>query len=129
MAIKRFDHIAINAKDIARSRSFYRDILGLSSGESVDMGDVILHYMMLPDGSAIELFEHKNRKIYDELQVKEGLVKHYAFNVDNIDELNRKLIQNNIKFEMELCVLEPLGVRALLCFDPDGVIVELTQKI
>ena len=129
MAVKRFDHIAINAKDITRSKSFYKDILGLVSGESVDMGDVILHYMRLPDNSAIELFEHKNRKIYDELQVKEGLVKHYAFNVDNIDELNRKLIQNNIKFEMELCVLEPLGVRALLCVDPDGVIVELTQKI
>jgi hypothetical protein len=30
---------------------------------------------------------------------------------------------------MGLCVLEPLKVKALLCFDPDGVIVELSQKI
>ena len=129
MAIKRFDHIAINAKDIAKSRAFYSEILGLKTAESVDMGDLILHYVRLPDNSAIELFEHKDRKIYDNLEKKEGLVKHIAFNVDNIEELNQKLIKNNIKFEMDLCVLEPLKAKALLCFDPDGVIVELTQKI
>ena len=129
MAIKRFDHVAINSRDIAKSREFYSQILGLAVGESVDMGDVILHYVRLPDGSAVELFEHKDRKIYDELQTKEGFTKHIAFNVDNIDELNQKLIQNKIKFEMDLCVLEQLKVRALLCFDPDGVIVELAQKI
>jgi len=129
MAIKRFDHVAINSKDIAKSKSFYMEILGLASGESVDMGDVILHYMKLPDDSAIELFEHKNREIYDKLHKEDGFVKHYAFYVDNIDELNRKLIQNNIRFEMDLCVLKPLGVKALLCYDPDGVIVELAQKI
>jgi catechol 2,3-dioxygenase-like lactoylglutathione lyase family enzyme len=129
MAITRFDHVAINARDIEKSRAFYSGILGLAIAESVDMGDLILHYIRLPDGSAIELFEHKDRKIYDGLQAGESFVKHIAFKVDNIDELNQKLIQNNIKFEMDLCVLEPLGVRALLCYDPDGVIVELAQKI
>jgi len=129
MAIKRFDHTAINSKDIAKSKAFYSEILGLAIGETVDMGDVILHYVRLPDNSAVELFEHKDRTIYNELQNKEGFVKHIAFNVDNIDELNQKLIQNNVKFEMDLCVLEPLKVKALLCIDPDGVIVELAQKI
>jgi glyoxylase I family protein len=129
MAIKRFDHVAINAQDIERSKFFYSQILGLVCGESVDMGDKILHYMRLPDNSAIEVFEHKNKEIYNALKKEEGFMKHLAFNVDNIDELNQKLIQNNIRFEMDLCVLEPLGVRALLCFDPDGVIVELAQKI
>ena len=104
-------------------------MLGLNPGEIVDMGDLVLHYLRLPDNSAIELFEHKNRSIYDELQTKEGFVKHIAFRVDNIEELNQKLIENNIVFEMDLCVLEPLKVKALLCFDPDGVIVELAQGI
>ena len=130
MAIKRFDHVAINSRDIARSTAFYSGILGLAVGESVDMGKgLILHYMRLPDNSAIELFEHADRTIYDGLQTKEGFAKHIAFNVDNIEELNQKLIQNNVKFEMALCVLEPLKAKALLCFDPDGVIVELTQKV
>jgi catechol 2,3-dioxygenase-like lactoylglutathione lyase family enzyme len=129
MAINRFDHVAINARDIERSKFFYSHILGLACGESVDMGNEILHYMRLPDGSAVELFEHKNKEIYSALKKEEGFMKHLAFNVDNIDELNQKLIQNNVRFEMDLCVLEPLGVRALLCVDPDGVIVELTQKI
>jgi catechol 2,3-dioxygenase-like lactoylglutathione lyase family enzyme len=129
MAIKGFDHVAINSKDIAKSRKFYSEILGLTVGESVDMGDLVLHYMRLPDNSAIELFELKDRAKYDELQTKEGFLKHIAFSVDNIDELNQKLIQNNIPFEMDLSVLEPLKVRALLCLDPDGVIVELAQKL
>ena len=129
MGIKRFDHVAINARDIAKSKAFYSGMLGLTIGESVDMGDVILHYMRLPDNSTIELFEHKDRKIYDELYRMEGFIKHIAFNVDNIDVLNQKLIQNNIKFDMNLCVLEPLKVKALLCIDPDGVIVELSQNV
>ena len=128
MSIRRFDHVAINSRDIERSSNFYSEILGLRIGETVDMGDVILHYMRLPDSSAIELFEHKDRKIYDEFQKKEGFTKHIAFNVDNIDELYQKLIQNNVKFEMDLCELKQLNVRALLCIDPDGVVVELTQN-
>jgi len=129
MGIKRFDHVAISAKDISKSKAFYSEILGLAAGEVVDMGDAILHYVRLPDNSAIELFEHKDRKIYDKLQNVEGFVKHIAFHVDNIDELNQKLKQNNVKFELDLCILESLKVRALLCFDPDGVIVELAEKI
>ena len=129
MGIKRFDHTGINSKDIAESKAFYSGILGLTIGESVDMGDLILHYLRLPDNSAVELFEHKDRKKYDSLEKKEGFFRHIAFAVDNIEELNQKLIQNNIKFEMNLCVLEPLKAKALLCIDPDGVIVELTQKI
>jgi catechol 2,3-dioxygenase-like lactoylglutathione lyase family enzyme len=129
VAIKRFDHTAINSKDVKASKEFYSGILGLAIGESVDMGEVILHYMRLPDGSAVELFERKDRAVYDTFSQKEGFLKHIAFTVDNIDELNQKLIEKHIRFEMDLCVLEPLRVRALLCIDPDGVIVELSQKV
>ncbi|MDR1596795.1 MAG: VOC family protein, partial [Treponema sp.] len=89
---------------------------------------MILHYMRLPDGSAVELFENLDRKIYDGLAEKEGFLKHIAFNVDDIEYFNQKLIENNVKFKTPLCFLEPLGVKALLCVDPDGVIVELSQK-
>ena len=129
MAVKRFDHVAINSRDIAKSREFYSGLLGLTVGKNVDMGDFILHYMVLPDNSTIELFEHKDRKKYDQLETKEGFVKHIAFNVDNIEEINKKLKQNNVKFELDLCVLDLLNVKALLCVDPDGVIVELAQNI
>jgi catechol 2,3-dioxygenase-like lactoylglutathione lyase family enzyme len=128
MPIKRFDHVAINSRDIAKSREFYSGILGLTAGKSVDMGNAILHYLHLPDSSAIELFEHKDRKVYDGITKEGSFTRHIAFYVDNIDELNQRLIQNNIKFEMELCELKQLQVRALLCFDPDGVIVELIQE-
>jgi catechol 2,3-dioxygenase-like lactoylglutathione lyase family enzyme len=129
MAINRFDHAAINCRDITASKKFYTEILGLTAEEPVDMGECILHYMRLPDGSAVELFENKDRTMYDSLATKEGFLKHIAFNVDNIEDFNNNLIKNNIKFAMEMCVLEPLHVKALLCLDPDGVIIELSQKI
>jgi len=129
MSIKRFDHVAINSGDITKSINFYSGILGLTAGDCVDMGEVILHYLKLPDNSTIELFDYKNKDVYTEFQKKEGFIKHIAFNVDDIDTLNQKLIQNNIKFEMDLCILDLLKVKALLCVDPDGVIVELTQNI
>lgn len=129
MSIQRFDHAAINCKDIAKSKAFYGEILGLKPGKSADMGACILHYMELGDGSAVELFELKDRAAYDSLSRQEGFLKHIAFTVDNIQEMNARLQQEGVPFEMELCTLEPLGVLALLCKDPDGVIVELSQKI
>jgi lactoylglutathione lyase len=129
MAIRRFDHAAINCRDITASKNFYIEILGLAAGESVDMGECILHYMRLSDGSAVELFENKDRAMYNSLATNEGFLKHIAFNVDNIEDFNNRLIRKNIKFAMEMCILEPLHVKALLCFDPDDVIIELSQKI
>jgi catechol 2,3-dioxygenase-like lactoylglutathione lyase family enzyme len=129
MAIRRFDHVAINSRDIVLSKKFYSEILGLKTGKSVNLGKAVLHYMQLPDGSAVELFEILDRKIYDDLTEKEGFFKHIAFNVDDIECLNRKLMENGIKFKKPLGVLEPLGVKTLLCIDPDGIIVELSQKI
>jgi len=106
MGIQRFDHVAINARDIAKSKTFYSEILGLAVDKIVDMGDCILHYVRLPDGSAIELFEHKDRTVYDKLHKTDGLVRHLAFLVDNIEEINQKLLENNIEFELDLCVLD-----------------------
>jgi catechol 2,3-dioxygenase-like lactoylglutathione lyase family enzyme len=129
MAVKKFDHVAVVSRNIEASRKFYSEILGLTIGESVDIGNVILHYMRLADGSAIELFEYKDRTVYETLSEAKGFFKHLAFAVDNVDELNRKLIENNVKFEMNVSTSELLKARNLICFDPDGVVVELSQKI
>jgi len=127
MAIRRFDHAAINSRDIAASKAFYCGLLGLEEGKEVDMGEVILHYLYLPDGSAIELFDHKDRAAYEHLRKDEGHLKHYAFKVDDIDGINARLVQAGTSFAMPLCELGPLKVRALLCLDPDGVVVELSE--
>lgn len=127
MGITRFDHAAVNARNIQKSKDFYCGLLGLKEGKKADMGDVILHYLELPDGSAIELFERKNPSEYDSLATQEGFLKHIAFRVDDIESKNQKLKEAGTAFDMELCELEPLGVMALLCLDPDGVVVELSQ--
>jgi catechol 2,3-dioxygenase-like lactoylglutathione lyase family enzyme len=129
MGVQRFDHAAINCRSIEKSEQFYTQILGLKKGRSVDMGDKVLHYLELPDQSSIELFEHKDRACYDSLAAAEGSLKHFAFRVDNIDELNQKLLDAGVTFTMNLCALRRLQVKALLCLDPDGVIVELCQPL
>ena len=127
--IKGFSHVGINSKDVGNSIKFYCDILGLKRGKSVDMGEVILHYLILNDESTIELFEYKDKGYYNRLNYDEGAVPHFAFMTDNIEEVNSRLIENNIEMTMQLCVLEPLACKALLCKDPDGAIVEITQPI
>lgn len=129
MAVQQVDHIAINSFDMKESLHFYCEVLGLEKGKSVDMGEVILNYVDLPDGSSIELFEFKDHGFYQTLSSSENAVKHIALKVDDIEGMNSELIRNQVPFEMELCELTPLGVKALLCKDPNGVIVELSEKL
>lgn len=129
MAVCQVDHIAINSYNMKDSLNFYCGLLGLKQGKSVDMGELILNYVDLPDGSAIELFEFKDPGFYQTLTTDENAVKHIALKVDEIEEMYATLVENQVPIDMELCELTPLGVKALLCKDPNGVVVELSQKL
>lgn len=129
MNVKKIAHIAVNSKSIEKSRRFYCNILGLKEGKCVDMGDVVLHYLTLEDGGEIELFEMKDRTYYQTLSKKEGVIKHIAFEVDDVESINQKLEENKVPMELELCVLEPLQIKTLICKDPDGTLVEVYENI
>lgn len=129
MAIKKIDHIAINCYDLEKSIDFYCNILGLTIEKEVDMGECVLTYIRLPNGGALELFDYKERSFYEKLSKSENALKHLAFEVDEIEKMNEDLRQKKITFNMELCQLQQLGVKALLCLDPNGVVIELSEKI
>ncbi len=127
MGVKQIDHIAINARNISASKKFYCELIGLKEDKSVDMGELILHYLLTENGSKIELFEFKDPSFYDTLTTHENAIKHIAFEVDDVESVNAVLKNADIEFELEMCVLEQLQVKTLICKDPDGVLVEISQ--
>lgn len=112
-------HATFLSGDLARSRDFYEDILGLSpSPVRPEMGfdgvwyDVAsnqqIHLMRLPNPEARLLRpEHGGRD------------RHVALGVDDLEALRTKLEQAGIAYTMSKS-----GRAALFCRDPDGNALE-----
>jgi catechol 2,3-dioxygenase-like lactoylglutathione lyase family enzyme len=129
MKVSQIHHIAINTKNIDESISFYRDVLGLEQGETVDMEDFKLTYFPLPDGGSLELFDYqgKNPKT-DRLDEAVGL-RHLAFFVDNVTEAEKELRKNGVTITLPTTELPSLGMRVMLFLDPNDVTLEFCEKL
>lgn len=122
MKITTLLHAAFLIADLARSRNFYQQLLGLSPNPGrPDLGypgiwyDVgaqqQIHLMQLPDPEAgLQRPQHGGRD------------RHVALAVDDLEELKRRLDAAGIA-----CTLSKSGRRALFCRDPDGNALEFVQ--
>ena len=129
MRINSIDHIAINVRDMQKSRDFYGRVLGFKPLQSVDCGDFIIHYYGLPQGSRLELFEYKNNQ--PDLPREEGAVglRHLAFEVKDVAAHEEVLRAAGVKITLPTCDLPNLGARVLLFLDPNGVTLEFCEKL
>jgi catechol 2,3-dioxygenase-like lactoylglutathione lyase family enzyme len=112
-------HATFLSSDLARSRDFYEDVLGLRpSPDRPQMGfdgvwyDVAasqqIHLMALPNPEAgLQRPQHGGRD------------RHVALGVEDIDRLRAKLEQAGIAYTMSKS-----GRAALFCRDPDGNALE-----
>ena len=109
-------HVAVNATDLAASRAFYVDGLGLTELDRPDFGFPGL-WLGLPDGRAVHLVEvpHEAHTGY-----------HFALEVSDVDatvaDLRAKGIEAGDAFE-----LTPGSGRQAFLHDPAGNVVELNQ--
>lgn len=119
MKISGILHATFLTGDLARSRAFYEDVLGLRTDPNrPQMGfegawyDVApgqqLHLMALPDPEA-----GSPRPLHG------GRDRHVALLVDDLDALKARLDEASISY-----TLSRSGRRALFCRDPDGNALE-----
>lgn len=130
MLLKGLDHITINVTDLAKSFEFYENVLELEKIGTVDLGDHTLHYMGLPGGSRLELIEYH----FDNLLIKAkntdiGIFRHVAFVVDSLDEIKKRCDKYNVKINLQPIFVEKLNCKVLLIEDPNGVELELVEKV
>ncbi len=127
--IRRIDHIAINVFNIERSIDFYSRILGFEQLQTVDCGDFDIIYFGLPSGSRLELFDYRAKNRSKPREESEVGLRHLAFEVEDVAAQEKYLRAEEVDIILPTCDLPDLGVRVLLCHDPDGVTIEFCQKL
>ena len=122
-------HIAVNAGNYEKSLEFYRDILGLIVEDTTDWGDFQLTNLRMPDGGLLELFDYGPRD--DRAESDESVVgyRHFAFAVEDVRAWHEKLIENGVEIQMAPLEMPELGIIGLLCRDPDGIVIELSEPL
>ena len=142
MAIKSFHHTAISVTDLNRSLDFYCNLLGMKMDWRIDhkrgeafekvvgLKNVDVSYAMLSGwGARLELFQYHSppgEPFPPDKPVSDRGITHFAFQVEDIDDLYEKLVVRGVRFNAPPQTIRP-GVRAAYFHDPDGVTVEFVQ--
>ena len=129
MKLKGIGHVGINAGDYSKSLVFYRDILGLEEIGKVEWPEFSITNLKAPDGTIVELFDYGFRK--DKAQSDNSVVgyRHLAFLVEDVDAFETLLKDKDVPIKLHATVMEDLGIKGMLCLDPDGTEVELYEYL
>ncbi len=136
------NHIAILVSNLETSKRFYNETLGLEtvfehqiSGEQFEkvtgLNDFDAVFAVLSDKQSkvnIELVEFKNG-----LMESPSIFNHIAFEVEDVDLLHQKFLNNCIETVSEPVTLthphpKINGKRFFYFYDPDGNIIEVYNK-
>jgi methylmalonyl-CoA epimerase len=134
MANFRLEHVAISVSDLDRAVEWYQRAFGFEEAARSDKPALAVKVAMLRLGEGmIEVFEP-----YDPLPLPEGEdtlksslrrigTKHMAIAVDDIVEAYEHLKSVGAEFDTD--VVEGSTSRFCFCKDPDGILIEVIQRI
>jgi len=150
--LRKHSHTSLTVSDVDRSVRFYTDVLGMSlarrwerTGEGiaaivgvpgahlkmalVTLGDFPLELIQYAGGGASPI----NPKI------NQPGTAHIGFDVDDVEQAAEDLRKKGVKFYGKLASLPPAGsppgtktppgVRAVYFADPDGITLEIAQRL
>ena len=107
-------HASIRVGDLARSRKFYEELLGLDTAPRPDLGFPGAWYGL--GESQLHLIQQT--KIFDDIDPTDP---HVAFEVADLAEVRRTLDARGIPYR-------DFGGAQLWILDPDGNVVELCER-
>lgn len=133
-ALRRVHHIALNVKDMAASRHFYGQVLGIHElqGEEVPetLKDLVaagkVANFRTPDGIILDLFGEPDLLPPDEDPTKQFTrANHFAFDIapELFDRAVEILQLNEVAIDHGP-VTRPTG-RGIYFYDPDGFLLEI----
>lgn len=129
MRINGLNHITVNVVDLVRSKSFYREVLGLEEAGFVDMGDHTLTYYSLPGNVRLELIDYlKKEPLTAHKETDIGTYRHFCLEADSLKELAEICRKNGVFVRKEPGYVEKLKCDTMLITDPNGVEIEIIQK-
>lgn len=129
LVVKKIDHITINIKNLAQSKKFYGEILGLEAAGFIDMGDHTLTYFSMPQGIRLELIDYREKNVEKLLtETDVGTYRHICFEVDNLLELVQRCKDHGIFIRQMPTYVEKLQCNTMLLTDPNDVEIEMIQR-
>ena len=121
--ILKLHHASLIVQDIDVALDFYQDILSLAVDNSrPDLGYPGA-WLTLPGEQQIHLMQLDDPDRNSQRPEHGGRDRHLAFAVTAIDEIAKRLQQNNISFTKSRS-----GRKALFCRDPDGNALEFIEQ-
>lgn len=117
MAIVGMNHFTVLSHDLARTKQFYMDVLGLTEGFRPDLG---FPGAWLYSGEQAVLHVIAGRALPSDPR---GVLDHMAFTATDLPGTVRKLQAAGIEYDLRK--QNQSGTWQLFCFDPSGARVEL----
>ncbi|WP_191561061.1 VOC family protein [Metabacillus idriensis] len=126
MAIKGFEHVGIQVKDIEKSIEFYQTVVGLQFIDRFLHTDkkMKLAFLGIDDSIIVELIEGYNPDLPEE-----GKVHHVAFKVSEIEGEKERLRELQAEFIYEDISTLPNGAKYLFFRGPDGEWIEYFEPM
>jgi catechol 2,3-dioxygenase-like lactoylglutathione lyase family enzyme len=125
MPAQSLNHYTILARDLERTKDFYRDIVGLTIGDRppLPFPGYWLYCGSVPVVHLIG-FRAEDPKISDDASAPAptGRLDHIAFTCNGLKQMRSELEARGIRFDER--VLPRLNMTQLFYLDPDGISVE-----
>lgn len=115
-----WNHLALQVKDIEASKTFYKDIIGLTPVTVPDNLKAIRGWFDIGNGQMIHLLAGRTTPVVND---KNG--SHFSIFVDSIDQAEKFLTSKNIEFHKQVRFD---NVTQIYFADPDGYLIELNQR-
>ncbi|NOU89130.1 VOC family protein [Paenibacillus sp. LMG 31460] len=143
MSVKGLAHVAIQAKDYQATLTFYTQVLGFKIGHHWSLPSFQIQeaaMLISPDQrTCIEIFDNEavipaqGKKALSDEDIAHGTLLHFAFYVDNVEEVYQKALAHGAKAFIEPDELSlgepPLVVRNALVHSPNGEVIEFIEDV
>jgi catechol 2,3-dioxygenase-like lactoylglutathione lyase family enzyme len=121
VAVLRLEHVTIRCAQLARTRAFYVDLIGLYEGARPDFS-FRGHWLYLDDTPVIHLVVAADTGGLPDGAAGTGAFDHVAFRGEDFAAMQAKFQAAGIAFRQSDV---PGGLKQLFVRDPEGVLVEI----
>jgi lactoylglutathione lyase/glyoxylase I family protein len=119
--IKALAHLCVFTKDLARTRAFYCDALGLKPHfDFLKDGELFGFYLQVAPGQFVEFFKAK-----PDAEFGNPRLHHFCFEVDDLDAQREQLIKAGVEVTPKKLGCDQTW--QCWCKDPNGVDIEFQQ--
>ncbi len=123
----KFLHTMIRVKDINKSLEFYQELIGLKLASKKRLSDCDLYFLSDEIGDVQIELTYNDETPEEGYNIGTGF-GHFAFQVESMDDVTKKLKGLGYKYLWEPFQLSEVGSTISFVKDPDGYEIEFIQK-